>query len=129
MKTNFNNMKLKSKKRSTSTKAVGVARKLNQEFKDNLYRLQGSAMAILNVIKNTEDTKLVTDSFDWLMDSFEELPTDLGEANPNLIFPFFKMFTGSENDYRQLKFKIAFALKENDYDENTIGWFMQDLEL
>lgn len=94
-----------------------------KEFEDNYHHLHGSCMAMFQVVVNTEDTSLITRVFDWQLEMFKLLPTEMGLANQNLIFAFLGMYAETKRDLRRLKSKILYSLKEENFDDGIIGWF------
>lgn len=93
------------------------------DFDNNYHQLKGECLALLNVIWNSNDIRLVADSFQWLMESFRQLPTELGEANHNLLFSFMGLFVRTPRSYKKLCWKIIYCLKECDCDPSLVEWF------
>jgi hypothetical protein len=89
----------------------------------NYHQLKGECLALLNVIWNTNDIRLVSDSFEWLMESFRQLPTEFGEANHNLLFSFIGLFVRTPSSFNQLHWKIIYSLKECNCEPSIIEWF------
>ncbi len=93
------------------------------DYENNYHQLKGECLALLNVIWNTSDIRLVADSFEWLMESFRQLPTELGEANHNLLFSFMGLFVRTPKSLNKLRWKIIYCLKECDCEPSVIEWF------
>lgn len=93
------------------------------DYENNYNQLKGECLALLNVIWNTTDIKLVVDSFEWLMESFRQLPTELGEANHNLLFSFIGLFVRTPRSFNKLRWKIIYCLKEYNFEPSIIEWF------
>lgn len=93
------------------------------DYENNYHQLRGECLALLNVIWNTTDIRLVANSFEWLMESFRQLPTELGEANHNLLFSFMGLFVRTPRSFNKLRWKIIYSLKECECEPSIIEWF------